>query len=134
MSHLHSIWSNDPYAPQISSYLYLFEKGVFGGGVIKPILYGIVIAIFFQAMGALLNPANRIRGGIQWVFVIHTAATFLCVTINVVTGASFLSMSYVDNREYPGDAEHVPGPLGTKRPPSVQSALFALLRCMWANG
>ena len=64
-------------------------------------------------MGALFDPVNRARGGIKWGLVAHTIAMFLFVT--VYTGMSFniQSISFIDNRNFPGAADGTPpGPVG----------------------
>jgi hypothetical protein len=66
---------------------------------------GIVIVLFFQCMGALLNPVNRARGGIKWGLVAHTAAMFSFVTIYTAMTLDIQSISYIDNRDFPGDGE-----------------------------
>jgi len=105
-------WSNDPYAPQISRRMYLAEKLNFAGFLIGAICYGIVIVLFFQCMIALLNPANRKMGGIKWGLVAHTFFMFSFVTIYTATNLAFQSISYIDNREFPGGGGLDPGPLG----------------------
>ena len=123
-------WSNDPNAPQIPSLLYLIEKEYFAGILIGAISYGtlthpsiltvrgrhiplgIVVALFFQCMGALLSPVNTISRGIRWVFVVHTVALFLFLTIPVGIDLDYLAVEYINNREFPGNDELPPGPAG----------------------
>ena len=60
-------------------------------------------------MGTLLQN-DRIR---QWGLVAHTVATFLFVTIFAILDLHVLSISYVDNREFPGLGSTIPaGPFG----------------------
>ena len=73
---------------------------------------GIVVALFFQCMATLLNPANPIRKGIIWALMAHTVALFLFVTIAFGIDLDYLSIEYIDNREFPGNDEFPPGPLG----------------------
>ena len=76
---------------------------------------GIVIALFFQCMSALLHPANRTRAprGIrQWWLVVHAAVMFSIVTIYNALNFAWLSTSYIDNREYPGNHFLASGPIG----------------------
>ena len=126
-------WSTNPYAPQIPRSLYFAEKANFAGAALGAIFYGvsthpfvsspqkiqpttpgIVIVMFFQSMGALLDPANRKRGGVVWGLAAHTVAMFSFVTIYTATNLDMLSISFIDNREFPGiaDAGIPPGPVG----------------------
>ena len=64
-------------------------------------------------MTALLSPAHRGREGIKWGLVFHTVAMFLVVTVGTAMGLDILSVSYVDDREFPGIGGFIPpGPLG----------------------
>ena len=63
-------------------------------------------------MNALLNPANHAGGRIKWLFVVHTVTMFSIVTIFTATYLDLHSISYVDNREFPGNDALPPGPLG----------------------
>ena len=77
------------------------------------LILGIVIILFFQCMNALLNPADRPRGGIKWPLVVHTVAMFSFVTIYDGLSFDLQSISSIDNREYPGYASAIPpGPIG----------------------
>lgn len=105
-------WSNDPYAPQISRRTYFAEKMSFAGFLIGAICYGIVIVLFFQCMIALLNSANRKKEGIKWGLVAHTFFMFSFVTIYTAASLALQSISYIDNREFPGGGGSPPGPLG----------------------
>lgn len=104
-------WSDGPNAPKIPSWLYLSEKGTFAGTVIGAILHGVVIALFFQCMGALLNPVNKIKGGIRWGLVAHTVAMFLFFMISTVIFFDGVSTAYIDERSFPGTPDLPPGPL-----------------------
>ena len=75
-------------------------------------MLGIVVILFFQCMGALLNPAGRSREGIKWRLVAHTVAMFLIVTISTSANLDLYSISLIDNREFPGLSIFVPGPFG----------------------
>ena len=127
-------WSDNPNAPKIPYWLYYVEKVYFAGFVIGAVFYGtvtctsaralvscsrftlgIVIVLFFQCMDALLNPVNRMRGGIKWGLVIHTAAMFSFVTIYTAISLNIHSISFIDNREFSGtstDNVIPPGPVG----------------------
>jgi hypothetical protein len=73
---------------------------------------GIVIALFFQCVGALLNPANHMRKGTKWALFTHSVAIFSFATIGHTINRDFLSISSVDNREFSGTHEIPPGPFG----------------------
>ena len=73
---------------------------------------GVVIVLFFKCMAALLDPAHRRREGIKWGLVTYTMAIFSFVTIFTAMNLNVQSVSYIDNREYPGDNGFLPGPLG----------------------
>jgi len=77
------------------------------------LLLGVVIVLFFHCMGALINPANRRRQGIKWGLVSYTAIMFSFVTIFTAMNLNIQSISYIDNREFPGVGDVLPpGPLG----------------------
>lgn len=64
-------------------------------------------------MSAFFNPANRPKGGIKWPLVAHTTVMFSFVTVYVGTSLHLQSISYIDNRAFPGvDGLVPPGPLG----------------------
>ena len=66
-------------------------------------------------MGTLLDPVNRTRGGIKWGLVAHTVATFVFVTIYTAITLNIQSISFIDNRDFPGTTTDVaipPGPVG----------------------
>ena len=66
-------------------------------------------------MGALLDPINRTRGGIAWGLVAHTAVMFSFVTIATAMGLNLLSISRIENRDFPGVSGVLPpGPFGYK--------------------
>jgi len=48
----------------------------------------------------------------RWALVAHTAALFLFLTIPLAIAFDYLSTEYVNNREFPGDDEFPPGPMG----------------------
>ena len=125
-----NIWFNNPNAPQITPLRYRWEKVITCGVFITAILYGIVAdnfvlplltvsfspiisgiitVLFYRCMAALLSPVNR-RKGIKWGLVAHTLAMFSFLTINVCMNLDLQSISYVDNREFPGVSAIGPGP------------------------
>ena len=77
------------------------------------IILGIVVVLFFQCMHALFDPVNRTRGGIKWGLVAHTVAMFSFATIYAAMSFNIQSISFIDNRNFPGVArEAPPGPFG----------------------
>ena len=44
--------------------------------------------------------------------VFHRDHVFSLATLHTATTMNFLSISYIDNREFPGDGRYVPGPIG----------------------
>ena len=63
-------------------------------------------------MGTLLNPTRFARGDIKWGLVAHTVAMFSFVTVFTAANLDLLSVSYIDNREFPGTDVLPPGPFG----------------------
>lgn len=62
-------------------------------------------------MGALLNPPDRRKGGVKWALVAHTTAMFSLATVALVTNLQLQSISYIDNRGFPGvDGAQPSGP------------------------
>lgn len=53
-------------------------------------------------MSGLLDPLSRAKSGVKWGLVAHTAAMFLVVTIYTATSLYYQSISYIDNRDFPG--------------------------------
>jgi hypothetical protein len=63
-------------------------------------------------MATLLSPANPIKKGIRRALVAHTIALFLFLTISFGIDFNYLSIEYINNREFPGYNEFPPGPAG----------------------
>ena len=128
-------WSDNPYAPKIPYSVYAEEKTDVAGILIAAILYGackispppyvsncahfvylihlgILIVLFFQCMTALFSPVNRQREGIKWGLVSYTVLMFSFATVLTGMGLNIESLSYIDNREFPGGEGIPPGPLG----------------------
>jgi hypothetical protein len=63
------------------------------------IILGFVIVLFFRCMGAILDPANRTRGGIKWGLVAHTLVMFSLVTTFTAIELNSQSPTYVGNRQ-----------------------------------
>ena len=93
---------------------------------------GIVVALFFQCISVLLSPINPLRKGIKWALVAHTIALFSFLTIPVGIELNNLFIDYINNREFPGNDEFPPGPLGytgllnLKATTTVFDAMFPL--------
>lgn len=76
-----------------------------------PTIQGIVIVLFFQCMDALLSPYNK--GRTKWGLVAHATAMFSFVTIYTAMTLNIESISFIDNRNFPGaDGVLPPGPVG----------------------
>ena len=73
---------------------------------------GVLIVLFFQCITALLSPAHRRGDPIKWGLVSYTALIFSLMTIQITTELYVQSLSYIDNREFPGDDVSPPGPYG----------------------
>ena len=65
-------------------------------------------------MTGLFDPVNRRRDGIKWGLVSYTVVVFSFATVITGTGLNLGSISFIDNRDYPGSDERniAPGPLG----------------------
>ena len=69
--------------------------------------------LFFKCMIALLDPINRRGERVKWGLVSYTVVMFSLATVYTTTNLHILSISYVDNREFPGiEGELDPGPIG----------------------
>lgn len=60
-----------------------------------------LIVLFFKCMIALFNPANRRGEGIKWQLVSYTVIMFSLATVYIAMTDHILSISYIDNRNYP---------------------------------
>jgi hypothetical protein len=77
------------------------------------IFLGIVAILFLHCLSALLYPAGHTKGGIKWGLVAHTSAMFSFATIAVGLGIDLQSISYIEDRDFPGFYNgEAPGPLG----------------------
>ena len=65
-------------------------------------------------MAALLDPVNRRRSeAIKWGLISYTMVMFSCATVVIATAQNIASISFIDNREFPGvEGVSPPGPLG----------------------
>ena len=96
---------------------------------------GVVIVLFFQCMGVLLGSAYCERKGVRWVLLAYATVSFSFVTIFTAINLHIQSISYIDNREFPGGEVQPPGPLGYQlliysKPISIVANLMFLL-CNW---
>ena len=129
-------WSDNPNAPAILYELYYYEKTWLAGNLLSPIFYGtyeksrphdclfmltlfiwlflgIVVFLFFRCVAALFNPDHRRGEPIAWGLVSYTVVMFLLVTVGTVMQLNVQSISYIDNREFPGVKGVLhPGPIG----------------------
>ena len=64
----------------------------------------------FQCMAGLFNNEHRKGERIKWGLVSYTVVTFLIATVGTASILDYLSISYVDNREFPGIDMTPPGP------------------------
>ena len=87
---------------------------------------GIVVALFFQCMATLLSPANSMGRGIRWAHVAHTVALFLFLTVSLVIAFDYLSIEYINNREFPPGPIGYDGLLSLKASTTVLNAMFPL--------
>ena len=72
-----------------------------------------VIVLFFKCMTTLFDPVHRRGAGIKWGLVSYTSIMFSFVTVLTATDLDILSVSYIDDREFPGVEGLIPpGPLG----------------------
>ena len=69
--------------------------------------------MFFQSMAGLLTPLYRRREGVKWGVISYTLALFSFVTVYTAMNLDIESVSYIDNRDFPGvEGMLPPGPLG----------------------
>ena len=69
--------------------------------------------LFCQCMAGLFNPANHRRERVKWGLVCYTGLVFAVATVITGTGLNLGSISFVDNRDYPGSGDEIaPGPIG----------------------
>ena len=150
------LWSDNPNAPRIPYDQYFYEKAGFAGSLIGSILYGarkippharppgrltsfvwfvpgIVVMLSFQCMTALLSPVHRRGERIKWGLVSYTTLMFSVVTALTATSLNTRSVTFIDNREFPGvRGAALSGPLGyqsfidSKAPGLAADVLFFL--------
>ena len=64
-------------------------------------------------MGVLFRPANSMKKVIKWLLVVHTVAMFSFLTILLGITLNWVSLEYINNREFPNNDDYSPGPLGS---------------------
>ena len=105
----------------------------------RSIVLGVVVILFVQCMKVLLSSAYRTGRGPRWGLVAYTATSFSIVTIFTAINSDLQSISYIDNREYPGSDVLPPGPLGYQyliysAPISIAANMMFLLNNWLADG
>ena len=58
--------------------------------------------VFFQCMTGLFSPVHRRGEPVKWGFVFYTVVMFSLVTTLTATNLDIFSISYIDNRKFPG--------------------------------
>ena len=72
-----------------------------------------LIVLFFKCMTTLFSPAYRRGEGIKWGLVSYTVVMFSLVTAAIGMNLYIKSISFIDNREFPGvKGMTPPGPAG----------------------
>ena len=134
--HQEKAWSDNPNTPKFAYLQYPLEKSTFAGLFISSILYGVsktpqpthpsivltkfarfilgvLVVLFFKCMAALFNPVHRRGEPIKWGLVSYTVIMFSLVTAETAMTLDLRSLSYIDNREFPGGGIiQLPGPYG----------------------
>ena len=100
------------------------------------LILGMIIVLFFKCMTALFDPDNRRGDRVKWWLVSYTAIMFSAVTVQTGMNLDILSISYIDDREFPGiDGVLPPGPWGYQIviPPTALSFIpnAMLTLCNW---
>ena len=153
-------WSDNPNAPKVPYDVYFAEKSNFAGVLIAAVFYGMsgtpnlhvrlyvfnrfvlgfLIMLFFQCMAALLNPVNSKREGIKWGLVCYIVLVFSCATVVIGSAENIASLSFIDNRDFPGvKGLYPPGPVGymamtCSGAAGIAPSLGALLGYLLADG
>ena len=77
------------------------------------VIVGIIIVLFFQCMAALFNPVHRRGERVKWWLVSYTVVMCSVATVLTAMNLYVQSISYIDNRKFPGVGDSPPpGPLG----------------------
>lgn len=91
-------------------------------------------------MSALLCHTDRREGVVKWGLLVHTGAMFTFLTILIATLLDLQSVSYIDNRAFPGaDGAPWAGPVAYQlfiysKPISVAPVIMFLLNNWLADG
>ena len=89
--------------------------GLIALDLLTPFIVGTIIVLFFQCMIALFDPAYRRGNGVKWGLGSYTVVMFSLATISTGMNLNILSVSYIDNREYPtGPFGYAGSVLGSK--------------------
>ena len=89
-------------------HVHLTERNLSVGSIL-----GVLIVLFFQCIAALFDSANRRGEGIKWGLVSYTVAMFSFATVLTGMQLHIRSVSYIDNRGFPGvEGVLPPGPVG----------------------
>ena len=94
---------------------------------VRPVDPGIVVILFFQCIGALINPANDTRRSVKLGLAAYAVALFLIPTIPLVAGRDVFPTVFIDIRNFPGTEEYPPGPLGGAMISNASDPWVALL-------
>ena len=131
-------WPDNPNPPTTTYYnTYRWEKTWFTGTLIGSVFYGtckishlharrsvltalfawptlgMVVVLFFKCITALFNNARRKGERIKWGLVSYTMIMFSLATVHIAATDHILSISYIDNRNFPGNKNGAPpGPYG----------------------
>ena len=83
--------------------------------------------MFFQCIGALINPANDTRRNVKLGLLAYTVALFAFSTISLGVTRDLWSTVFIDIRNFPGTEEYPPGPIGSAFILGANVALTALI-------
>ena len=67
---------------------------------VRSVVLGIVVALFFKCMAALLKPIHLRGDGVKWGLISCTVVMFSFVTVFTATSLIVQSNSYIDNRGF----------------------------------
>ena len=81
--------------------------------------------LFFKCMTALFDTAHRRGERTKWGLASYTVAMFLLANVQAAMNLQRMSISYIDNREFPGVEGAIPpapGPIGYQTVIAVHEA------------
>jgi len=90
------------------------------------LVLGMLIVLFYKCMTALFNPAYRRDEGIKWGLVSYTTVTFWLATVHMVTSAHVISISFINNRNFPGGPYEYQYTIAFKAISDIPRAAFRL--------